>query len=116
MQEVLVKTHLIVTEVHDEYEMDWCGKLADTNPLFVDDKPVFVIIGSKSRMELNTIDMRVLEDNAKRMTYPKGRQAVTKDVARIYIKEVNGHEHLIGRLTHRHIKCFAPMFDKVGYK
>lgn len=116
MQEVLVKTHLIVTEVHDEYEMDWCGKLADTNPLFVDDKPMFVIIGSKSRMELNTIDMRVLEDNAKRMTYPKGRQAITKDVARIYIKEVNGHEHLIGRLIHRHIKCFAPMFDKVGYK
>ena len=114
MQEVLVKTHLIIKDIHDEYHMNWCGKIANAKPELKDGKPIFIIIGSKGRMELNTIDMNQLERNAKLMTYPKGRSAVSKDVSRIYIKEVNGNEMLLGILTHKRVKTFAPMYDKVG--
>ena len=114
MQEVLVKTHLIIKDIHDEYHMNWCGKIANAKPELKDGKPTFIIIGSKGRMELNTIDINQLERNAKLMTYPKGRSAISKDVSRIYIKETNGNEMLLGILTHRRIKTFAPMYDKVG--
>lgn len=32
MAEVLVKTHLIVTDVHEEYNINWCGKIINTKP------------------------------------------------------------------------------------
>ena len=32
MEEVAVKTHLIITDIHEEYHMNWCGKIFDTNP------------------------------------------------------------------------------------
>ena len=115
MQEVLVKTHLIITDIHDEYHMNWCGKIANAKPLLKDGKPVFVIIGSKGRTELNTIDMKQLERSAKLLTHPKGRSAVSIDTSRIYIKEVDGNEMLLGVLTHKNVKGFAPMFDKVNY-
>ena len=115
MQEVLVKTHLIITDIHDEYHMNWCGKIANAKPLLKDVKPVFVIIGSKGRTELNTIDMKQLERSAKLLTHPKGRSAVSIDTSRIYIKEVDGNEMLLGVLTHKNVKSFAPMFDKVNY-
>ena len=38
------------------------------------------------------------------------------DKAYIYIKEVGGHEKLLGVLTHKRVKSFAPMHDKVGYR
>ena len=115
MQEVSIKTHLIITDIHDEYHMNWCGKIMDAKPLLKDGKPVFAIIGSKGRIELNTIDMKQLEKNAKLLTHPKGRSAVSIDTARIYIKEIDGNELLLGVLTHKNIKTFAPMFDKVGF-
>lgn len=116
MQEILVKTHLIITDIHDEYHMNWCGKLIDAKPVIKNGLPIFVIVGSQSRMELNTIDLDLLEKSAKRLTHPKGRSAVSTDKARIYIKEIDGNEMLIGVLTHDNIKTFAPMYDKVGYK
>ena len=117
MAEVKLKTHLIITDIHSEYHMNWCGKILDTQPEFNEKgQPRFVIVGSQSRLELNTTDMSYLEESAKRLTYPKGRTAVSKDVARIYIKEVNGNEKLIGILTHKRIKTFAPMYDSIGYK
>lgn len=116
MEEVLVKSHLIITEIHDEYSMNWCGKVYDAKPLFKDDKPVFVIISSYARTELATTDMIRLEEVAKMLTRPKGRAAVTSDVARIYIKEVDGNEKLLGIMTHKHIKSYAPMYDKVEYR
>ena len=64
MQEVMLKTHLIVTDVHEEYHIDWCGKIADTKPLFKNNKPVFIIIGSESRLDLNTIDFKQIEESA----------------------------------------------------
>lgn len=115
MQEISVKTHLIITDIHDEYHMNWCGKIIDANPKIENGKPVFAIIGSKGRIELNTINMKDLERAAKALTRPKGRSAVTTDTSRIYIKEVDGNEKLLGILTHKNVKSFAPMFDKVGY-
>lgn len=117
MQEIMVKTHLIIKDIQNEYHMNWCGKLFDAKPALNENGiPTFVIIGSQRRMELNTIDMNYLENCAKRLTSPKGRGAVSTDKARIYIKEVDGNEKLLGILTHKRVKTFAPMYDKVGYR
>ena len=111
MQEVMIKTHLIVTDVHEEYFVDWCGKIANTKPLFKNNMPIFVIIGSEGRIEMNTIDIKSIEESAKKLTHPRGRQAITTDIARIYIKEENGNEKLIGRVIHNHVKKYQQMYD-----
>ena len=116
MEEVSIKTHLIITDIHDEYHMNWCGKIAEAKPLLKDGLPIFIIIGSRDRMELNTIDMKRIEHCAKLLTHPKGRSAVSIDTSRIYIKETDGNEMLLGVMTHKNIKTFAPMHDKVGFK
>ena len=117
MQEIMVKTHLIIKDIHEEYDMNWCGKLFDAKPALNENgMPIFIIIGSQSRMELSTIDMNYLENYAKRLTSPKGRGAVSTDKAYIYIKEIGGSEKLLGILTHKRVKTFAPMYDKVGYR
>lgn len=115
MQEILVKTHLIIKDIHDEYHMNWCGKIAEAKPLLKDGLPVFIIIGSAGRIELNTIDMKHIEHCAKLLTRPKGRSAVSTDTSRIYIKEVDGNDFLLGVMIHKNIKTFAPMHDKVGF-
>lgn len=115
MQEVMIKSHLIITDIHNEYHMDWCGKIADAKPMLKDGLPIFVIIGTRGRIELNTIDMKRIESAAKTLTYPKGKSAVSIDKARIYIKEEDGNDFLLGVMTHKNVKTFAPMFDKVGY-
>ena len=115
MQEILVKTHLVITDIHDEYHMNWCGKIAEAKPALTNGMPTFVIIGTRGRMELNTVNMRQLESAAKALTQPKGRSAVSADSSQIYIKEIDGNEMLLGVLTHKNIKSFAPMYDKVGY-
>ena len=114
MQEVMVKTHLIVTDIHEEYHIDWFGKISDTKPLFKNDLPIFVIIGSKARIELNTVDIKMVEESAKRLTRPRGRQAITTDTARIYIKEEDGKETYIGKVIHNHIKQYQQMYDPVN--
>ena len=83
MEEIAIKTHLIITDIHDEYHMNWCGKIAESKPLQKDGLPIFVIIGTKGRLELKTIDMQHLERSAKLLTRPKGRSAITTDTARI---------------------------------
>ena len=113
MEEVMVKTHLIITDIHDEYHMNWCGKIADAKPVLIEGLPIFVIIGAGGRLELNTINMKYIEQSAKLLTRPRGRSAVTTDTARIYIKEVDGNEFLLGVLTHKNVKTFSPMHDKV---
>ena len=115
MEEISVKTHLIITDIHDEYHMNWCGKIANAKPYLKNGLPLFIIIGTGGRLELNTIDMKYLEKSAKLLTRPKGRSAVNKDTARIYIKEVDGNDLLLGVLTHKNIKTFAPMHDKIGF-
>ena len=115
MEEIALKTHLIITDIHDEYHMNWCGKIAEANPLLINGLPLIVIIGARGRIELNTIDMKWIEHNAKILTRPKGRSAVSVDTSRIYIKEIDGNEMLLGVMTHKNIKTFAPMHDKVGF-
>jgi hypothetical protein len=114
MEEISVKTHLIITDIHDEYHMNWCGKIANARPYLKNGLPLFIIIGTKGRLELNTVDFKHLERSAKLLTKPKGRSAVTKDTARIYIREVDGNDLLLGVMTHKNVKTFAPMHDKVG--
>ena len=115
MEEISVKTHLIITDIHDEYHMNWCGKIANAKPYLKNGLPLFIIIGTGGRLELNTIDMEHLERSAKLLTRPKGRSAVTKDTARIYIREVDGNDLLLGVLMHKNVKTFAPMHDKIGF-
>ena len=114
MGEVLLKTHLIVTDIHEEYDINWCGKILNTKPMFKNNKPVFVIVGRGGRMELNTTDMKRLEECAKLLTRPKGREAITTDSSRIFIKEEDENEELLCVVTHNHVKKYAPMFDSVG--
>ena len=117
MQEVMVKTHLIIKDIHEEYHMNWCGKIFEAKPALNEDgMPTFIIISSEKRIEINTISMNELERLAKIITSPKGRSAVSVDKARIYIRETNGNDKLLGIMTHKRIKTFAPMYDKVGYK
>lgn len=113
MEEIMVKSHLIVKEVHDEFSINWCGRILDTKPEFKNNMPIFVIVGTGGRIELNTTDMPRVENAAKLLTRPKGRAAVTEDTARIYIKETNGNEKIMGTVTHRHIKEYATMYDKI---
>ena len=115
MEEISIKTHLIITDIHDEYHMNWCGKIADAKPLLKDGLPLFIIIGTRGRIELNCVDMKRIERCAKSLTYPKGRSAVSVDTSRIYIKETDGNDFLLGVMTHKNIKTFAPMHDKVGF-
>ena len=115
MEEISIKTHLIITDIHDEYHMNWCGKIMDAKPLLQNGLPIFVIIGSRGRIELNTIDMAQIEHNAKLLTHPRGRSAVSIDTSRIYIKETDGNDFLLGVMTHKNIKTFAPMHDKIGF-
>ena len=117
MHEVKVKTHLIVTDTHSEYHMNWCGKILDSKPLLNDiGLPTFIVVGSKGRVEVNTVDMNYLEDCAKRLTNPRGRSAISYDSAHIYIKEINGAEKLMGVLFHRRVRTFAPMHDRVYWE
>ena len=116
MNEIAVKTHLIITDIHEEYHMKWCGSIIDTKPVIENGKPVFIIRSKQGSVEMNTTDMKYLEDVAKKLTAPRGRSAVTTDTASIYIKQVDGTEKVLGILTHDHIKHFAPMYDKVYYR
>ena len=119
IEEINIKSHLIVTDVHEEYSIKWCGKIKDTKPIFKNGKPIFVVVGTKGRIELNTTDMKRIENCAKLLTRPKGRSAITTDTARIYIKEEDEEEDdketLLGVLTHNHVKTYAQMYDKVRY-
>lgn len=116
IEEVALKTHLIVTDIHEEYDIKWHGKIVDSKPLIKDGMPVFVIIGSGSRAELNTVNIKLIEKCAKQMTNPRGKASCTKDTALIYIKEVDGNEKCIGTVVHKHVKKYAQMYDKVGYR
>lgn len=116
IDDVMIKSHLIITSVQEQYEIKWCGKLKDTNPLLVNDKPVFVVIGGDRRVELNTLNMKQIEECGKRLTTPKGRAAITTDKSFIYIKEIDGKETCIGVVIHHHVKKYAPMFDAVGWE
>ena len=115
MQEVMLKTHLICSDVHEEYFVKWCGKLMDAQPLLKNDLPIFIVVGSNGRMELNTIDIKMIEKCAKSLCHPRGREAITSDCARIYLLEEDGNERLMGKVFHNHVKQYQQMFDRFEY-
>ena len=112
MSGVMLKTHLIVSDVHEEYCIDWCGSIANAKPVFKNNMPIFILISSEERRELNTIDIKKIEEVAKKITRPRGRQAVTTDITRIYIKEEGGKQKLLGKVTHNHVKEYQQMYDR----
>lgn len=107
-----VKTHLIIKEHWNEYNVKWFGNLKDAKPI-LDEKGwlTFVIVSSNGRFELKTLDMKYLTETAKKVTYPHGRAAQTEDKGYVYVKEING-EKLIGVVSHKHIRKYAPMYDE----
>lgn len=32
LSEIKIRTHLIITDIHEEYHINWCGKLFDAKP------------------------------------------------------------------------------------
>lgn len=114
MTEIRLKTHLIITDTHEEYTMKWRGKIKEVTPKIENGMPVFVVIGGSRRIVLNTIDMKRIENCAKKLTSPRGKGSFTTDTAQIYIVEEDGNEKLMGVLTHNRVRQYAPMFDKVG--
>ena len=116
MEEIKIRSHLIVTDVHEEYHVKWCGKVLDAKHKKKNGEPIFVVVSSGGRIEINTTDMKRVEKCAKLLTRPKGRQAITSDTARIYLLEEDDNEKLMGILIHDHVKTFAPMYDTVGWE
>ena len=108
---ISINTHPIVVGKHDEYHIDWCGKIIDTRPKLRNGIPVFRVVGSESSVELNTIDMELIEKTARKLTSPHGRKAVSTDKAYIYIIEEDNNKTLLGIVTHNHIKEFRQMYD-----
>ena len=115
MSEVMLKTHLITTDVHEEYFVKWCGKLANVKPMLKNDMPIFIIVAGGGRMELNTIDIKAIEKCAKSLCRPRGTESITTDCARIYILEEDESETLIGKVFHNHVKKYQQMFDRFEY-
>lgn len=50
MQEVMLKTHLIVTDVHEEYFIEWTGSIANAKPKLKNNLPIFIIISPQGRV------------------------------------------------------------------
>lgn len=115
MSEAMVKTHLICTGISDEYFIKWCGKMIDAKPFLKNGLPVFIVVGTDGRMELNTIDIKTIEHCAKSMSHPRGRESITSDCARIYILEEDGSETLMGKVFHNHVKQYQQMYDRFEY-
>lgn len=115
MSEIMLKTHLIVSDIHEEYFIKWCGKISDVKPYLKNNLPVFVLAGTDGRMELNTIDIKMIERCAKSLSHPRGRQAITTDCVNIYIVEEDGTETLMGKVFHNHVKQYQQMFDRFEY-
>jgi hypothetical protein len=111
---MLVKTHLIITNQYDKYNIKYVGKLIDADPeLNQKGIPTFILISNKGRMEIETLDINYVETIAKNFAYPRGRGAVTSDKTRIYIKEKDNKEKLLTIVEKIHIRKYAPMFDEV---
>jgi len=115
MQEVMLKTHLFCAGVTEEYSVKWCGKLANVTPSLKNDLPIFIIVGSEGRIELNTIDIKLIERCAKNLSHPRGKESFTTDCARIYILDEHENEVLMGKVFHNHIKQYKQMFDRFEY-
>ena len=62
MNKILVKTHLIITDIHEEYHIKWCGNIINTKPKIENGKPIFIIRSKEGSIEVNTTNMKYLEE------------------------------------------------------
>lgn len=112
---VKINTHPIVVSSHEEYHIEWCGKILDTHPKIVNNMPVFFIRGSQGGLELNTLDMKMIEQIAQKLTNPHGKGSITTDKSYIYIIEEDDTKKLLGVVTHNHIRDYRQMYDEFEY-
>lgn len=112
---VKINTHPIVVGAHEEYHIEWHGKIIDTHPKMMNNLPIFRIRSHEGMVELNTIDMKVIEHTAQKMTNPCGAGKIVTDRSYIYIVEEDGKEALLGIVTHSHIREYRRMFDDFEY-
>ena len=111
---MLVKTHLIITDQYDDYEVKYVAKLIDLTPSLISRNSMsFVIVSRNSRYEVNTNDFKFLEETAKKFTITRGKEAYTEGTSRIYIKEKGDKETLLAIVRRKHYRVFAPMYDDV---
>lgn len=111
---MLVETHLIITDQFDEYEVKWCGKLIDSNPVLnKDGLPTFILITNDKHFEFETFDIDYVVKQAKKFTKTKGKEAYTTGKSYIYIKQKNDKDKLLGVVYRYHTRKFAPMFDDI---
>lgn len=107
-----INTHPIVVGMHEEYHIEWTGKIKDTKPKFKNNLPLFHIVGCDSSVILNSADMEMIERMTCKLTKPHGRKAVSTDKAYIYIIEEDNNKTLLGTVTHNHIKEYRQMYDE----
>lgn len=111
---MLVKTHLIITDQYDDYEVKYVAKLIDLTPSLTSHNSMsFVIVSRNSRYEVNTNDFKFLEEMAKKLTITRGKEAYTEGTSRIHIKEKGDKETLLAIVRRKHYRVFAPMYDDV---
>lgn len=108
-----LQTRWIVTDVEDSYSVKWIKTMKEIYPMFKNNKFIFIVVGGNGRMEINTNDMTRVEKCAKMMSYPKGRAAVTSDTVRIFVRQQDESEVLMGFLKHERAKTFAPIIERI---
>ena len=59
MREVAIKTHLIITNIYDEYHMSWQGKIINTKPKFKDDKLMFLLLENNLNIPIQDFIYRI---------------------------------------------------------
>ena len=112
---VKINTHPIVVGTHEEYDIEWCGKIVDTCPKIENNMPVFFIKSSQGGMEINTNNIKTVEYVAQNLTSPHGKDSITVDKSYIKKKKKNNNKVLLGIITHRHIKEYRQMYDEFEY-
>lgn len=63
---VKINTHPIVRDIHEEYHVKWCGQIINTHPILENGKPIFSIVSKEGHIEVNTTDIKRIENIAKR--------------------------------------------------
>lgn len=65
---MLVKTHLIITDQYDDYEVKYVAKLIDLTPSLTSRSSMsFVIVSRNSRYEVNTMISSFLKKRLKNL-------------------------------------------------
>jgi len=105
----------IITHTDDGFNVKWFKKLQDMKPkLNAKGLPTFVLISSIGRSEIATMNMPYLENQAKKFTQPKGKGKLSTDVCRIYIKQEDGEEVLMGSVTHDVVRHYRKTYGGGG--